>query len=260
VWTETSGATTVIHASRYDPTANSGAGGWVALPNVSTGTSADNARIVNLAGGPVVTWLDSTSGATKIFAAQYNGSVWNAFGTNGTSGTGVSASATSVSDNALTTDGTNVAVSWTNVVAGVKQIFVAQSSGGAWTQIGGANGASNTPGDSQSPSLAYLSGTLYVAWQSVTPSGTEIYVAARSGGSWIAAGAGSNSGAGVSNTHGGSTSPQLSTGGGQMFLAWIDDRTISVSGNTVALYARKCPVIRPEPASTFRRLRLARPC
>ncbi|HEY7118485.1 MAG TPA: NosD domain-containing protein, partial [Tepidisphaeraceae bacterium] len=235
-WTEQVGGNTVIKAARYDPTANGGAGGWVALPNVSNGTAGDNARIVSLPAGPVVAWLDSSSGPANVYAAQFNGTSWIPFGAGSNTGNGVSASATSVSDIALTTDGTKVAAGWTKIVGAVKQVFAAQNSGGTWQSLGQI---SNTAGDSQAPSLAYLSSSLFAAWQVTTANGTEIFAAKYDGIGWVSAGTGSNSGAGVSNTHGGSTAPRLASGGGQMYLVWVNDRTISITGNTIALYARR---------------------
>jgi hypothetical protein len=44
---------------------------------------------------------------------------------------------------------------------------------------------------------------------------------------WVNAGAGSKTGGGISNNNGGSTQPRLASGNSTMYLAWIDDRTVS---------------------------------
>jgi Ca2+-binding RTX toxin-like protein len=70
-WTEFTGTASDIRVARFDPTANGGLGGWVALDTslgscgISGTGAADQARIVNTVNGPVVAWLDSSGGGDQ---------------------------------------------------------------------------------------------------------------------------------------------------------------------------------------------------
>ncbi|HZL38153.1 MAG TPA: right-handed parallel beta-helix repeat-containing protein, partial [Tepidisphaeraceae bacterium] len=240
-WTQQTGTQSNIAAAVYDPAANSGAGGFTALPQITADNAADDARLAMMGGTLVAAWLDASSGATNVRAAQLSGATWAALGAGSNSGQGVSNTISGISDISLATTASTAAVAWTASVAGTKQVFASQYSSGTWSALGlgGANGLNNTAYDSQSPSLAYDAGVLYAAWQAGTANGTEIYAAQWNGSSWAAAGAGSNANTGVSATHGGSTAPSLSANGGQMYLAYITDRTVGLSGNTTAIYARQ---------------------
>ncbi len=55
---------------------------------------------------------------------------------------------------------------------------------------------------------------------------------------WQAAGAGANSGVGVSASRGPATQPVLSANGGQMYLAWIDNEFPSAPGNGDTVYVK----------------------
>ena len=80
-----------------------------------------------------------------------------------------------------------------------------------------------------------MGGALYAAWQDDTSSHTEIYAAKFDGNNWVVAGTGSNTGGGISNTHGSATRPQLAAVGTRMYVAWLDDRIVSLTGNATAL-------------------------
>ena len=90
------GITSNIKVARFDPAADGGAGAWVALGEsldgngISNSGLADNPTILITAGGPVVTWLDSTSGTRQVYAKRFATGAWSAFGTNGASAGGVS--------------------------------------------------------------------------------------------------------------------------------------------------------------------------
>ena len=169
-YTVFNGSTSDIDVAQYDPTANGGAGGWVALGGslgaggISGTGKADHADIVETAAGPVVAWLDSSSGAANVFAKQFVGGAWTAPGSGAATGAGVSGSATSVSGLALATDGTNVAVAWSqSIQSAPQQIYVLQYSAGVWNPLGNSasgNGISNSTGHAAAPSLAYFGGAL----------------------------------------------------------------------------------------------------
>src|SRR5262249_5341441 len=151
---------------------------------------------------------------------------WSALGAGAAGGTGVSGSATPVTDLAVATDGTKVAVSWSQAAGGAREIYLREYNG-SWSELGGSatgGGVSSTAGLSVAPSLAYLGGTLFAAWQDHTSGMAEVYAARYSGSAWVDAGAGSRAGGGVSRTGGEATQPELAAGGGRLYLAWLDNR------------------------------------
>src|SRR5262249_37034894 len=101
------------------------------------------------------------------------------------------------------------------------------------------NGISGS-NSSTMPSVAYLSGTLYVAWAAITGGAGNI-VAATNNRSAGAAGAGGTplrAGAEPSS-RGAATHPQLSANGGALDLVWFEDRLTSSPNQAVAIYATR---------------------
>ena len=250
-WTQYTNGKSDVEAARYDPTANGGQGGWVALGSslsaggISANGSAQGAMVVNTTAGPVVAWLDST-GVANVFVEQFTGGTWVPLGTGAATGTGVSGAGVSgatggVADLALTSDGTKVAVAWTQLVAGVRQVYLKENSGGSWHELAGSasgGGLSRTTADSRAPTLAYQAGSLLAAWQDNASNYWEITAAQYIGASWTSIGPAAANG-GLSGTHGSATQPKLTSAGGQLYLLWADDRIQNLSGNDIALYAKK---------------------
>ena len=152
-WTVINGPASNIYVAQYNPQANGGSGGWQALGNslsaggISGTGDADNARIIETATGPVVAWLDSSAGSENVFVKQFVNGQWVALGAGAASGGGVSNSPTSVQGLSLATDGTHIAVAWSETVGNTSQIYLEQYSSGVWTQLGGsaaADGISNS--------------------------------------------------------------------------------------------------------------------
>jgi hypothetical protein len=247
-WTQTIGATTDIYVARYDPLANAGQGGWVALGTSLSGGGisgtgkSDQARVVITSAGPVVAWLNSAAGVTNVYVRQFQNGAWVALTTGSASGSGISASATSVSEMTLATDGTKVAVAWSADVGGRTQIYLKEINGTAFNPLGtstSGNGLSGSAGRASAASLAYLGGTLFAAWQDDTSGHSEVYAAKFDGNNWVAAGAGANSGSGVSSTHGAATHPQLAASGNRLYVMWLDDRLANFTGNATAMYVKR---------------------
>ncbi len=241
-----------IYVALYDPSANGGAGGWMALGGslgsggISGTGAADHAVIVNVTSGansgPVVAWLDSSTGTTNVYAKRFNGSAWVEVGTGSASGNGISQSATNVTGLALATDGTKLAVAWAQPFSGQTEIYLRENSGAGWTELSGSassSGVSANAGTSNAPTLAYFGGALYVAWQDDTSGKSEIYAEKYAGGAWSAAGVGANFAGGVSNTDIAATQPQLSAGGGKLHLLWLDERTDRETGQFTAIFAEQ---------------------
>ncbi|MEX0642950.1 MAG: right-handed parallel beta-helix repeat-containing protein, partial [Pirellulales bacterium] len=250
-WTEVTAGATNIRAARWDAGANAGAGAWSALgssasPGGISGTgTADHASVVITAAGPNVVWLDHASGVPNVFARRFDGSAWVAYGAGADGGGGLSGSSVGVSDLAVATDGSRVAVAWSEVGA-QPEIFLREYSSGTWRELdASATGAgiSATSGASRAPSVAYLDGDLFVAWQETTAGDNDIRVKrflrrAIGGPVWSSAGSGSASGGGVSQT-GEASSPELASGGGVLHLAWRDDLAARGAGQGTAIYDKR---------------------
>ena len=198
--------------------------------------------IESTTGGPVVAWLDSSSGVASVFVKQFTGGAWVALGSGAASGNGVSGTIAGVRDLALATDGTKVAVAWTQNGPGIDQVYLREFSGGTWNSLAGSasgNGISNSSRDARAPTLAYSGGSLFAAWQDDSSNYWEIDAVTYNGTSWMPAGPGAAAGGGVSNTKGSATEPRLAASGGKLYLLWADDRIQNLTGNTIALYVKQ---------------------
>jgi Ca2+-binding RTX toxin-like protein len=249
-WTEIMPTGSDIHVMAWSPTANGGAGGWIALGNsrsaggISSSGSASRPLIVNTASGLLVAWLDKANGTANVRARRFDGTNWVAVGSS-TTGGGISNSTTDVSQLALASDGTKVAVAWTQSVSGTRQVYLREFNGTAWAELGGSasgNGISGSARESAAATLAYHGGQLFAAWEEsgtrVDTPAAEIYAARFQSGSWQAAGVGSNSGGGVSNAGGSSMRPRLAAGGNKLHLWWTDEPLARVTPGHVNVYTK----------------------
>ncbi|HYV35524.1 MAG TPA: right-handed parallel beta-helix repeat-containing protein, partial [Gemmataceae bacterium] len=244
-YTVFNGTSNDIYVAQFDPSANGGQGGWVGLGTslqsggISGSGKADNAVIVETAAGPVVAWLDSTL-TTTIQVKTFVSGNWVDMGIGGA--TGLSGAPSPVTNIALATDGAKVALAWSRVVSGKSQVFLLENSGGAWNQLAGSaslNGVSNSSGGASAPTVAFAGGALYLAWQDSASGVSQIYAATFNGTAWQPAGAGAASGGGISTSAGPATQPALSSGGGQLWLAWIDNEFPTAPANAATLYAKR---------------------
>jgi Ca2+-binding RTX toxin-like protein len=228
-WIETaSNGTSDVRVARYD----AGTQAWVALGSSlsATGISgtgmADGVQLVDTTAGLVAVWLDGSSGTTQVFARRFDGSNWVAMGS--ASGSGVSAAPTAVSNLAVTTDGTRVAVAWAREVAGLRQVYVKEFNGANWQGLAGSdsgNGLSAGIGDSWQPSLAYHDGQLFVAWQSMDIDGYQNLVVSRhQAGAWSAPAAVTEHGPTTDNATI-ARDARLAAGGDALWLFWTDEDT-----------------------------------
>lgn len=245
-WTEFTGSSSDICAAKFDPTANGGSGGWVAL-GTSLGASglsgtgkADSPVLLNTTAGPTVVWLDSSSGSPQVYARQFGAGSWNALGGAAfASGTGISQAAGGAVDFSATTDGTKVAVTWSAAVGSDSHIFLREFSAGVWNQLSGSatgTGLSNLTGINRTPTVAYLGGNVYVAWQGDNQIRPEIFAKRFASGSWQSIG---DAQFGVSATKGSAAQPHLASGGGQLSLVWADDATANRTGTNVGIFATR---------------------
>ena len=233
-WTaEHANGTSDIYVARY----NSGTQTWTAQGTSLTGGgisgtgAASGSHIVATTGGPMVVWLDESSGSQSVYAKIFNGTTWNAIG-GSASGTGLAGGATAdVRNLTAATDGSRVAVAWSGFdpASGVRQIYLEEYSGGAFSAINGsatgsgvsgALGSSSLPGyvsNNATPSVAYFQGSLFVAWQTESDQGTALAVASYANGSGRP-----ETLVNLIDTPAMPSAPTLSAGGNALRLAWIN--------------------------------------
>ncbi len=231
-----------VFAAQYDPAANGGQGGWVALGNslssggISGTGAADHPILVTTASGPAVAWLNESGGVTEIRVQQFNGATWAAVGST------VVASAGDLSELTFATDGTKLAVGWSQTDAGVRHVYALEFAGSSWMELAGSASGSGISTDSlpaAQPTLVYHDGALYAAWQQhvrAESNETEIFAARFDGAAWSAAGASAMSGGGVSDTGGTASQPRLVSNGGALHLAWTEELLSSAVGTGTTIY------------------------
>ncbi|MBI5616868.1 MAG: right-handed parallel beta-helix repeat-containing protein, partial [Gammaproteobacteria bacterium] len=191
-WTAVHNGVTDVYVARYD----SVAGTWSALAGSQTGGgisstgTAGEAHVVATANGPVVVWLDGAAGAQRVYARIFTGGSWQELGAGSATGNGLGGgtAAADVRDLSVTTDGTRVAAVWTQVNAGIRQVYLKEYAGAAWSALSGSASGTGVSGiadaglagsitHSSSPSAAYLNGTLFVAWQTFSDQGAAVATA-----------------------------------------------------------------------------------
>ena len=268
VWTEIAGRSSDIYAARFDPTADGGQGAWVAMgPSLLPGGlsdtgSADDARVVDTGAGPVVAWLDS-SGVTNVYALWFDGTNWDELGGGSAVGNGVSDSTQATGGFSLATDGTNIAVAWTQPsTAAGSSVYVRQYGGSSWSALdGSASGDGISGADASSmPSVAYAGGAVYAAWAADTDGRDNIVAAGYAGAAWAPISIQTPASAGVDPvSRGAASDPVLSSGGSSVNLVWIEDRLPDTPDQAVAIYANRlrngevsasCRAIRASTASS----------
>lgn len=240
------GTSSDIYAMTFDPTAGGGHGDWLPLDTgsgrVTTAGAADSALLVNTETGPVVAWLDNSAGTTNVYVAELVSGVWAPLGDGAISGMGVSGSLTDVGELALTSDGTKVAVAWSQDQGDSRQIYVREFSNGAWSELAGsasAGGVSNSSAEANAPSLAYFDGALFAAWQDSADEHWSVYASRYDGTSWAPAGSNATTGSGVSEIGGQATGPKLAAGGGELHLVWTHSPFSEGSEIGTTIYARR---------------------
>ncbi len=179
------------------------------------------ARVVDTGAGPVVAWLDS-SGVTNVYALWFDGTNWDELGGGSAVGNGVSDSTQATGGFSLATDGTNIAVAWTQPsTAAGSSVYVRQYGGSSWSALdGSASGDGISGADASSmPSVAYAGGALYAAWAADTDGRDNIVAAGYAGAAWAPISIQTPASAGVDQvSRGAASDPVLSSGGSSVDL------------------------------------------
>lgn len=222
-WAETTGSATDIRLARFD----SGSGSWVAIGDslsaaggISQSGTADRPQLAVTGAELVVAWLDSASGTPQVRASRFTGSTWTTLG----AGT-VTSAPTGVSDYRVASDGTRIAVAWTQANGAQADVYAREFNGATWLGLAGSDtggGISANSGDSREPTVAYYNGNLFVAWRDQASGFEQIYAKRYDGSAWSAAGTGAASGGGVSATTRMASAPSLAAAGGRLYLTWMD--------------------------------------
>src|SRR5207302_840606 len=155
---------------------------------------ASDATIAVGAGAEFVAWVDDRGGVAQIYVARHTAAgwdelaggahgggvsnsplgahnpsitlgldgqplvAWSELGAGGATGGGLSNAAADVPELALTTDGTHVAVAWSQPVLGAHVIYLREFDGTTWNELAGSGsgfGLVNKGGDNRAPSVAY---------------------------------------------------------------------------------------------------------
>ncbi|MEZ6109560.1 MAG: hypothetical protein R3C99_00695 [Pirellulaceae bacterium] len=97
---------------------------------------------------------------------RFDGATWVGLG--GSETGSVSAATSDVSQLAVATDGTKIAVAWTQAIGGIDQFYLREFDGSDWQQLAGKRFGQRNQRHGRrqpAPTLAYHNGELFVAWQ-----------------------------------------------------------------------------------------------
>ena len=184
-----------------------------------TGT-ADSARLVMTAQGPVVAWLDTSSGTAQVYAKRFVLGNWVDLAAGSSAGGGVSGAAGGVSR----PHGRDRRQQGGDRLRRQRRHRGARGRG---RRLHAERHGARHSGASATPTLAYHQGTLYAAWADDTAGRAQVYVMNNAGGGWTAAGTGAATGGGVSGTLGRSVAPRLAANGGELWLVWGNDESVA---------------------------------
>ncbi|MBK8017635.1 MAG: right-handed parallel beta-helix repeat-containing protein [Betaproteobacteria bacterium] len=243
VWTEATANGTDIMGAQFD----AGTDTWVTLGNsllpggISNTARADQAQIVIAGNRLVVSWID-TSVVSSVYARQFDGASWVEVTPGSATGMGITQWQPGVAEYDLATDGTNLAVTWSSGFGDTVDIYARVRSGATWVGLGSSaagTGLSDTVTESREPDAAWLDGRLYVAYRERVNDFEQIHVKTFDGSKWVSAGIDGAVGNGVSNANRRSLDPKLESGGGQMFLAWVDHDDADYADPDARIYAKR---------------------
>lgn len=171
----------------------------------NTGVSQRPRIAINGDGAPVVVWDDYTSGNYEIYTRTLTAGIWVELNASA-SGGGISGTSGTSHLPALAINGAGQpVVAWEDNATGQKEILLRAWNGSAWADLNGSatnGGVSNTAASSEWPALATTaSGDPVVLWSEYVSGQYEIHARQWNGATWTAAGLGSASDGGVSQTY-----------------------------------------------------------
>ena len=228
-WTQWSDTGSNIQLATWNVTDQS----WSTEAMTTSNTAHSPKLAVGSSIGPVLAWIDASSGVENGYALRFNGTSWSEID-GSASTTGITNSGSPVRNLELAADGDAVAVSWTETVGAVTQIYVKQFSVASDRWLGIADsatgvGVSASSAGAVESSIAYLAGEPVVAWLDGDVDedlvGAQIRVRRFDGNGLIDATPEAIGTDGVAHT-----APQLASGSGTVHLAW--SRIAEIGSNT----------------------------
>lgn len=231
------GANREIYVRRWNGTTWEEVGAGSATGGGISKTSRNSSWVdlrVAADGSAVAVWMESRQGNDEVYARRWDGVAWVGLGGSATGG-GLSNTPGRSGRPALALDGAGRPwVAWAETHSSGQDIYLRRWDGAAWSPLGNSTtggGISPTAGQSQLATLVIGAGnTPLVAWYDNTPGQREIYAVLWNGSAWVAAGAGANSGGGISDTPGESHEPSLALGpSGTPYVVWEEE----ISGSEV---------------------------
>ena len=221
-WTSTTSAGRSIQVAQLSGGSWVGLGGSHTAAGISGIGAFDDAEIVATSTGPVVIWRDTSAATPVLRALRFDGAQWVALG----AGSAVTGSDGVGAHYAVATDGTKIAVAFAKPAPYGVAITLLQSQGGAFAALPAPVAAPAVAGEnsySTAPTIAYSGGSLFLAWiqrDRTTLFEPRLYAVEFAGGAWSPAGAGANSGYGLTPDLNVSAQPVLAAGGGKLTLVW----------------------------------------
>jgi Ca2+-binding RTX toxin-like protein len=244
VWTEANGNGTDIQGAQYD----AGTDTWIALGasltpgGISNTARADQAQIVDVGGRILVTWIDTSPQTPQVYGRVFNGAAWVEITPGSASGLGISQARPPVNEYDVSAAGGRIAVTWSAGFGDDVDIFARVRAGAGWIDIGGSTvdgGISDSVAESREPDVAWLDGQLFVAYRERVNDFEQIHVKTFDDGAWVSAGPDGANGSGVSATSRRSLDPKLESGGGEMFLAWVDHDAADYADPDARIYVKR---------------------
>ena len=216
--------TSDVFVAEWDPTVGPN-GAWQSLNTspsggISQSGTASRPRLVNTSQGVFAAWLDEAS-TVNVLGRRWNGATWVDVDGSST-GSGISDSTRDVVDFDLDAAAGEIAVAWTASDGTNLQAFVSELSAGTWNAVGNSmsgGGISDSTSDSRQATVAYHNNRLHVAWteQSADPHQLGRLIGAQFNGSaWQTDE--------IATAIGDARQPSLASGGGGLYLSWLQDR------------------------------------
>jgi parallel beta-helix repeat protein len=244
VWTEASANGTDIMGAQYD----AGTDTWVTLGNsllpggISTTARADRPQILEADGRILVTWVDTSSQTAQVYARVFDGASWVEITPGSASGLGITQARPPVQEYDVAAEGSNIAVTWSAGFGDDMEVFARVREGASWVGLGSSassGGLSDTPTESREPDAAWLDGQLFVAYRERVADFEQIFVKTFTGGAWVSAGPDGAVKQGVSDTLRRSLDPKLESGGGELFLVWVEHDNADYADPDASIFAKR---------------------
>ena len=189
-----------------------------------------------------MTWLDRSSSAGQVYGRTFDGAAWIEITPGSASGLGITQAAPPVNEYDVAAEGERVAVTWSAGIGNVVDVYGRVREGAGWVELGGSAtglGISNSVTESREPDIAWLDGQLFVAYRERIADFEQIYVKTFVEGAWVSAGPDGAVKEGVSGTSRRSLDPKLESGGGELFLAWVDHDNADYADPDARIYVKR---------------------